>query len=66
MPEPSMGEGVASPHKAAARGGQAAARGCLLKPCPLPEPAIRCPVGCLPLLKERQAVKPCRSYRGKG
>lgn len=66
MPEASMAEGVASPHKAAARGGTKESKGCLPTIVPLPEPAIRCPIGCLPLLKERQAVKPCRSYRGKG
>jgi hypothetical protein len=45
MGSPSMGEAKASPQRAAARGPQAAARRCLLKPCGPPEPAIRCPVG---------------------
>ena len=66
MPEASMAEGVASPHKAAARGGTKEKELDHSTIVPPPVPAIRFPIGCLPLLIERQAVKPCRAYRVKG
>lgn len=53
MLSPSMGEGEASPHKVDAVDGTKESEGCLPTIVPPPVPAIRCPIGVLPLPKER-------------
>ncbi|MBA7696229.1 hypothetical protein ES703_104872 [subsurface metagenome] len=49
MHRASMARGVAIPQKAAARGGTKEKEFDHSTIVPLPEPAIRCPVGCRPL-----------------
>jgi len=64
MPEASMAEGVASPHKAAAEGGTKECKGCLPTIVPLPEPAVRFPVGVLPLPRIIHIVAKGKGKRG--